>query len=294
MAQTPFAGIFPYLVSPVDPDGSIREKPLRELVSSLIDAGVHGLTPLGSTGEFFYLTWEQRRRIVEIVLDEARGRVPVVPGVGSAATGEAVRQAREFEAMGADGILSILCAYFPLGPREARGYFASVAQSVSCPVVLYNNPRFSGFAFTPDLLEELCGIPNIRYYKDAAGDTGKLLEIANRVGGRLKLFSASAHVPVFVMMLGGVGWMSGPACLIPRQSVRLYNLCVQKRWEEAMELQRRLWDMNRLFQKYGLARCVKAGLELQGFDVGGPIPPNAPLSVEAKMEIAGVLRALQP
>ena len=83
MQDRKFAGIFPYLVSPVDEDGTVREEVLRALVDHLIDFGVHGLVPLGSTGEFFYLDWEQRKRIVEIVLDETAGRVPVIPGVAS-------------------------------------------------------------------------------------------------------------------------------------------------------------------------------------------------------------------
>ena len=103
-----FSGIFPYIVSPVGERGEILEEPLRRMVSHLIGCGVHGLTPLGSTGEFYYLSWEQKRRIVEIVLDENQNRVPVVAGVTSSNNMEACRQAREFEAGGVDGVGSIV------------------------------------------------------------------------------------------------------------------------------------------------------------------------------------------
>lgn len=287
-----FHGIFPYLVSPVDENGDVMEQPLRKLVSHLISCGVHGLTPLGSTGEFFYLSREQKRRIVEIVVDETAHRVPVVAGVASSNIREAVSQAEEFERIGVDGILSVLNVYFPLGEQEVLQYFCSVARGVSCPVVLYNNPKFSHFEMNVGLIESLSRVENIQYYKDATGNTGNLLSIMNRVGEKVKVFSASAHVPVFVMMLGGVGWMSGPACVIPTESVRLYELCREKKWDEAMALQRKLWSINRVFQKYNLAACIKAGLEMQGFAVGAPVPPNREVDMAGKQEIAAALESL--
>ena len=287
-----FHGIFPYLVSPVNEDGTIREESLRRLVEHLIGRGVHGLTPLGSTGEFFYLNWEQRRELVRIVVDQTAGRVPVVAGVGCASVHESIRQARELERLGVDGILSILTVYFPLKQEEVYRYFADTARAVDCQVVLYNNPRFTGFELSVDTLVRLSRLPNVNYYKDASFNTGKLLELSQQVGDRLKIFSASAHVPVFVSMLGGAGWMSGPACLVPAESVELYQLCAEARWEEAMALQRRLWQLNTAFQKYGLAACVKAGLNMQGFDVGLPVPPVAPLGPEALGDIRSVLERL--
>ena len=290
--NTDFHGIFPYLVSPVNPDGSIREESLRRLTEHLIACGVHGLTPLGSTGEFFYLSWEQKREIVRIVLDQAAGRVPVVAGVGCSSVRESAAQAAELERMGVDGILSILNVYFPLSQQSVYQYFAETARAVSCQVVLYNNPKFTGFEIPVDTLARLSQLPNINYYKDASANTGKLLELSTQVGDQLRIFSASAHVPVFVMMLGGVGWMAGPACLIPRQSVRLYELCAARQWEEAMALQRRLWGLNAAFQRYGLAACIKTGLNLQGFDVGGPVPPLAPLDQEGERHVRAVLEEL--
>jgi 4-hydroxy-tetrahydrodipicolinate synthase len=111
----------------------------------------------------------------------------------------------------------------------------------------------------------------------------------NRLGDRLRFFSASAHIPLFVMMLGGVGWMSGPACVVPRQSVTLFELARARRWEEALHFQKRLWRINDLFQKHALAACIKAALELQGFAVGVPIPPQQPLAGVALEEVRTAL-----
>ena len=122
MAGKEFAGVFPYLVSPVDPRGAVKEDVLRKLVAHLLQSGVHGLTPLGSTGEFAYLTWEQRKRVVEVVVDSAAGKVPVVAGVAHTSNREAARQAKEMEKIGADGILAIMDSYFPV---PAEGVVAS-------------------------------------------------------------------------------------------------------------------------------------------------------------------------
>lgn len=287
-----FCGVFPYLVSPMNADGTVKEEVLRDLVEYLIQKGVHGLTPLGSTGEFSYLTWSQRKRIVEIVVDAANGRVPVVAGVSHASIAESSRQAKEFEEIGVDGILAIMEIYFPLKDAQVYDYFAGIASAVNCPVVLYTNPSFQSNELTLDVIERLAAIPNIEYIKDASGNMGKLMTIVNKVGDRIKVFSASANIPLFVMMLGGVGWMAGPACIIPEQSIKLYDLAKEKKWDEGMEYQKKLWDINRSFQKYSLAPCIKAVLEIQGFAVGDPIPPLKPLSQNDKEELKRILSTL--
>lgn len=291
MVLSNFCGIFPYLVSPMNTDGTIKEAVLRDLIEHLIQKGVHGLTPLGSTGEISYLTWPQRKRIVEIVVNAAKGRVPVVAGVSHASIAEASKQAREFEEIGVDGILAVMETYFPLNDAQIYDYFAEIARVVSCPVVLYTNPKFQTTELNLDVIEKLAAIDNIEYIKEASGNTGKLMTIVNKIGNKIKIFSASAHVPLFVMMLGGVGWMAGPACIIPEQSIKLYELTQEKKWDEGMEYQKKLWDINRSFQKYGLAPCIKAALEIQGFAVGDPIPPLKPLSQHDKEELKKILLA---
>ncbi|MGZ8155021.1 MAG: dihydrodipicolinate synthase family protein [Burkholderiales bacterium] len=297
MTHDGFHGVFPYLVSPVDERGRVKEPVLTRLVNDLIVAGVHGVTPLGSTGEFAYLNREQRHRIVEVVVQATRGRVPVVAGVASTTIMDAVEQVRAYEALGVDGILAILEAYFPLTEEGVVAYFSAIAGATALPVVLYTNPQFQRSDLALPAIERLSRIDNIRYLKDASSDTGRLLTIINAVGDRIRVFSASAHIPVCVMLIGGVGWMAGPACVVPRQSVQLYDLCGSGKWEEAMRLQRSLWRMNRVFAKYNLAACIKGGLELQGYEVGAPLPPQAPLTEAGRTEIKGVLAdlgALEP
>jgi 4-hydroxy-tetrahydrodipicolinate synthase len=137
-----FHGVFPYLVSPIDASGRVLTDVLGRLANDLIANGVHGLTPLGSTGEFAYLDREQRTTVVRATIEAAAGRVPVVAGVASTATDDAVAQAKSYQRLGADGILAILEAYFPVRDAQVEAYFRAIADAVDIPVVLYTNPQF--------------------------------------------------------------------------------------------------------------------------------------------------------
>jgi 4-hydroxy-tetrahydrodipicolinate synthase len=265
-----FHGVFPYLVSPVDADGHIRMGVLGRLCDDLIKSGVHGLTPLGSTGEFAYLNNEQRAAVVHTTIEAAGGRVPVVAGVASTSTLDAVAQAEVYQKLGADGILAILEAYFPLGDAQVESYFRAIADAVDIPVVIYTNPQFQRSDLTLDVIARLAEHPRIQYIKDASTNTGRLLSIMNRCGDSIKVFSASAHIPAAVMLIRGVGWMAGPACLIPRQSV----------------------ELNEAFARYNLAACIKAGLAIQGYEVGDPVAPQAALTADERRAVEAVLREI--
>jgi 4-hydroxy-tetrahydrodipicolinate synthase len=282
-------GVFPYLVSPVDENGRVRRDVLAQLVEHLIDAGVHGLTPLGSTGEFAYLDTDQKLEIVEVVVQAARGRVPVIAGVASTTTRGGANLARQAMALGADGVLAILEAYFPVSDDGVEEYFRAIAEATPAPVVLYTNPQLRRSDLSLPVIERLSAVPNIRYIKDASTNTGRLLSIITATGGRMGVFAASSHIPACVMLIGGVGWMAGPACLVPRQSVALYEAARRGDWKEAMRLQRKLWAVNQAFSKYALAACIKGGLELQGFDVGVPIAPQQRLTEDGFREMRSVL-----
>ena len=287
-----FHGVFPYLVSPVSPEGKIDRAVLARLCEDLIAAGVHGLAPLGSTGEFAYLSAGQRREIVEVVVQTARDRVPVIAGVAATTTADAVQQTGVYQELGCAGILAILEAYFPLADDDVHDYFAAIAGATDLPVVLYTNPNFQRADLNLPVLRRLAKIPNISYLKDASNNTGRLLTIMNELGADLQVFAASAHIPACVMMIGGIGWMAGPACVAPAQSVRLYEACRAGDWEQAMALQRPLWSLNQAFAKYNLAACIKGGLAMQGYLVGDPILPQAALSDAGQRDVRAVLELI--
>lgn len=288
-----FGGIIPYLVTPMDSDGGINVAELQRLSRHLIEQGVHGLTPLGSTGECAYLSLSDRYLVVESVIDASDRRVPVVPGVSSMSVKGAIEQTRAFERMGADGIVLTLDSYFPLSSEEVKSYFLRVADATELPIIIYTNPNFQKVDLSTQLIAELSEHPGFVGLKDASSNTGRLLSLADRCRPGFGLYAASSHIAVSVMMLGGKGWFAGPACVLPRESALLFVLCQEKRWDDAMALQKVLWRFNEAFAAYNLAACIKAALELQGFEVGNPVEPQSPLPQRARDHIAQILADVQ-
>jgi 4-hydroxy-tetrahydrodipicolinate synthase len=291
---SPFKGVIPYLATPIDHDGDLREDVLRRLCNDLVSKGVHGLTPLGSTGEFAYLNRAQRTRVVEVTVEASSGRVPVIAGVASTSTSDAMGQAKAYSSLGVAGLVVVLETYFPLKDSEVERYFLSIADATSLPIILYTNPNFQRTDLSISVIERLSRHQNIVGIKDASTNTGRLMSIMDRCDGRIDVFAASSHIPAAVMMIGGKGWFAGPACVIPQQSVRLYDLCMGRRWDEAVELQRRLWRFNELFARFNLAACVKSALEDQGYEMGAPIAPQSALSKDERDLIASVVSQIGP
>lgn len=164
-----------------------------------------------------------------------------------------------------------------------------MAEATDGPVVLYTNPQFQRSDLSIPVMSRLSELPNVRHVKDASTNTGRLLSIMNATSGRMRVFAASSHIPACVMLIGGVGWMAGPACVVPRQSVDLYDLASQGNWMAAMKLQRELWALNQAFAKYSLAACIKGALQIQGFEVGDPLPPQAALDEAGRSDVRGIL-----
>ena len=289
---TDLHGVIPYLPSPTMADGAIDRDALARLCRHLIEQGVHGLTPLGSTGEFAYLDVARRRAVVETSVEAAAGRVPVIAGVASTTTADAVAQAKDWAAIGADGILAVLEAYFPVSEQGVVDYFTAIADANDLPVTLYTNPNFQRSDLSLPAIEKLSAHPNIHYLKDASTNTGRLLSVINRCGDRLGVFAASSHITAAVMLIGGRGWLAGPSCLMPKQSVRLYELCREGAWPDAMALQREMWAVNEVFARYNLVGAVKAGLKLQGFDCGDPLPPQSTLTPEQVSHVETALKSV--
>jgi 4-hydroxy-tetrahydrodipicolinate synthase len=287
--MTEYRGVFPYLPTPLDEQGSVKKDVLAHLCEDLLQAGVHGFAVLGSTGEFAYLNEEQKFDAVKHTVAAVRKRVPVVAGVASTSTKEAVKQAQAYERLGADSILVVLESYFPLNEQQVESYFSAVADSVNVPVIIYTNPQFQKTDLSLEVIARLSEHPQIQYVKDASNNTGRLLSILTRCEG-IRIFAASSHIPAAVMLIGGFGWMAGPACILPRASVKLYNLCSEKRWEEAVALQRKLWRVNEAFAKFNLAACIKAGLTMQGYEVGDPVLPQSPISPIGMTTLRGILQ----
>jgi 4-hydroxy-tetrahydrodipicolinate synthase len=273
--MTDLHGVFPYLVSPIDPSGKIRTEVLGRLCDDLIKAGVHGLTPLGSTGEFAISTEPARGGGADH--DRGGEGVPVIAGVASTSTTD-LRAGQGLRARGRRHPLWRRICPTPVNPGSAL-------LPSRHPVVIYTAIQRS---ISLDVIERLAAHP-ASATSGCLTNTGRVVDLG-RCGDAIRVFSASAHIPAAVMLIGGVGWMAGPACIIPRQSVELYNLCKAKRWDEPMALQRKLWRINEAFARFNLAACIKAGLEIQGYAVGDPVPPQAALTADQRRIVEAALR----
>ena len=184
--------------------------------------------------------------------------------------------------------------YFPLSVKQLASMIIEVGNNIpDKEIILYSNPKYMHYSFPIELFENINGCSNIDGYKDASGNTGFLLSIKERYGDRFRIFSASAHIPLFVFELGGVGWMAGPACIVPKSSVRLFGLAKEGRLDEALALQRRMWAVNAAFAKYDLAACIKGVLNAQGYDFGNPVPPLEALPADTAMRLSELAASLE-
>lgn len=264
-------GVFPYLATALRADGSLQADAQATLVRRVLDAGVHGVTPLGSTGEYPYLRRSVRRATIEAVVGEVAGAVPVVAGIGGLDAAEAADEARDAQRAGADGLLAILQAYFPISDDGIVAWFERVAAATDLPVVVYHHPIFCNLRLSVPTIERLAAIENVRYVKESSG-TSTIFEHSPQLRERgVELFAATAFSPTASMLFGAVGWMSGPASVFPAFSVRHYELCRAGRWEDAVALEREFESVLQMFLSAGPAASVKALLRADGIDVGHPL-----------------------
>jgi 4-hydroxy-tetrahydrodipicolinate synthase len=285
-----FHGVFPAMVTPMTEGEEIDLAKLDALVEYLIGAGVHGLIPLGSTGEFYALTPQERRDVLATVVRTAAGRVPVVAGVNAAATREVVQYAREAEALGAAGLL-VAPPYYSL-PREDEllEHIRAVDRAVGIPIMLYNYPGRTGVDMKPDFLQRLAELKNVRYVKESTGETARISEIIHRCGDRLKVFCGCDTVVLESIVLGAAGWVAGIANVCAAEHMQLYRLLECKNYVAARDCFFRLQPLFSLIEGGGkFTQLVKAGCKLAGRDIG---PPRRPLLPPSEEELVALETAL--
>jgi len=217
-----FTGCGTALVTPFRSDFSLDEGALRQLVRRQVVAGVHFLVPCGTTGESPTLTNQERRRVVEITLEEAHGKVPVVAGAGGYDTAEVTRAAREYQTMGVDGILSVAPYYNKPTQEGLYQHFRFIADAVSLPILLYNVPGRTGVNIEPATVKRLSAIDTIVGIKEASGNISQMASIAALVPEHFVILSGDDAITLPLFALGGRGVISVASNEIP---VEMANLC---------------------------------------------------------------------
>ena len=284
-------GILSALATPFTPGGAeIEESGLRELVDGSIEAGIHGLIPCGSTGEFFVLTRDERKRVSEIVMDQARGRVPVVPHTGSCSTAEAIDLSRHAESIGADGVMVVQPYYEAPSLDEIVGYYKDISDAIHIPIMVYNNPAGTGVNPGAEFMGRIAReVPNVKYIKDSSGDLSQVSELLYSYGKEVTILNGWDTITYSGLALGTKGSVWGAANVMPRQCAGLFNLVAAGELVEARTLWDKMWPVNQFLVTEGYAASVKAGANLIGFHVGDPRLPYRPLSPAKKEELRRLL-----
>lgn len=270
MKKIEIKGIIPPIITPMNQDETIHEQELRNQVNRLIKAGIHGIFPCGTNGEGYALEEKEKFRVLEIVIEETRGRIPVYAGTGCITTKETIRQSKIAEKMGAD-VLSVITPYFAAASQEELyEHYKTLAQEVKIPIIMYNIPARTGNRLAPETVARLSEIENIAGVKDSSGNFDNLLQYIERTKKQkdFAVLSGNDSLILWNLMAGGTGGVAGCANVFPEVMVSIYEGFVENDLKKARNAQ----DSIRAFRdcfKYGNSNTViKAAVEFLGYPVG--------------------------
>jgi len=283
-------GIIPPMITPFDDDEKIDCKALKKMTNYLIDAGVHGVFPLGSTGENYGIDFDEKRKVIETVLEAANNRVPVYAGTGAITTKESVRLTEMASKIGGVDALSVITPYF-ITPNQDELYehYKSIASSTDLPIILYNNPGRTGVSISLDLILRLSKIDNIVGIKDSSGDMNQAAEIVRRTGSDFSVLSGRDTLIYGFLAYGAHGSVAATANIVPELVVSIYELYQKGEHQASLEAQFRLAPLRMAFSLGSFPVIMKEGLKLRGIDVGNALRPIQPLSVEAREKLKKIL-----
>ena len=288
-----FQGVFSAMVTPMTAAQEVDYETLASFAGYLVEAGVHGIIPLGSTGEYYALNAQEREAVVAATLDAVAGRVPVLVGTNAGSTRQVVEYSQQAQEQGADGLL-LAAPYYSLPTHdELLEHFRVIDAEVDIPIMLYNYPGRTGVDMTPDLVGRLAELDNVRYIKESTGDMTRVGEIIRRFGERITVFCGCDTLAYESFLMGAAGWVGGVVNVLPKQHVELFDLAVSRKdLPAARELYYGLLPVLALMEAGGkYTQFVKAGCELMGRPVG---PPRQPLTPPGPEEIASLAETLRP
>jgi 4-hydroxy-tetrahydrodipicolinate synthase len=289
---TRFHGVFTALVTPMKANGEVHLPKLERLVEHQILQGIHGLIPLGSTGEFYALSPGERQQVLETTVAAAAGRVPVVAGANAGSTREVVGFARQAEQLGCAGVLLAAPYYSLPTPDELFLHFRAVNDAIGIPIMLYNYPGRTGVDMVPEFIARLAELDNVRYVKESTGEMARITTLMRLCGERLGVFCGCDTIALESFMVGALGWVGGVANVLPASHAKLYELAaVSKDYVRARKLFFEMLPTLELMEGGGrYTQWVKAACGIMGYDCG---PPRQPLGVATKAELAQLRQALR-
>jgi dihydrodipicolinate synthase/N-acetylneuraminate lyase len=290
------SGIFTPTLVPLDARGRINETELRRFVSWLIERGVHGLYPNGSTGEFTRFTAEERRRIVEITCDECAGRVPVLAGAAEANVNETIGACEAYHQMGAQAVAIVSPFYYRLSAESVYAYFAEIANHTPIDVTLYNIPMFASPIDVPTIRRLALEFPRVVGIKDSSGDLAFMMRMISAVRPHRPEFSFLTGweaVLAPMLMIGCDGGTNASSNAVPEVTRRIYELAREGKYEEAMKWNFRILELfDAMLYPFEFPDGFRAAAEFRGFDFGRSRQPQTPAQQSDREVLARVLQCI--
>ncbi|UFT98785.1 4-hydroxy-tetrahydrodipicolinate synthase [Radiobacillus kanasensis] len=284
-------GIIPALVTPFDEAGKVNEAILRKLVRNTLEAGCHGVFGLGSNGEFFSLSAEEKLQIARVVVEEVQGRVPVYMGTGGNSTIETIALTNEMEKVGVTAV-SIITPYFvKLSDQEILSHYKSIAKETKLPIILYNIPGLTGNTISPKVVEELAKVSNIVGVKDSSGSFDNVLQYIQYESESFSVLVGTDSLILPTLMAGGSGAIAATANLLPKVVVSIYENWNKGNLLDAERAQEKLAPIRFAFKKGTLPSVLKDSINQSGLVVGNPRMPVLPVTEKVKSEIGSIITA---
>jgi 4-hydroxy-tetrahydrodipicolinate synthase len=282
-------GIIAYPITPFDEAG-IDVARLTGLVDTMVNAGVHAIAPLGSTGESAYLSLDEWKTVVDTTIAAVAGRVPVVVGSSDLTTAGTVARAEYAQQAGATAVMVIPVSYWALNEREIVQHYTSVSDAISIPIMAYNNPATSGIDMPPALLHRMFeSIENVEMVKESTGDLQRMLDLKELSSGTLPFYNGSNPLVLQALLAGASGWCTAAPCLRPAPVIALYEAVAAGDPERATEIYEQLLPLLRFIVSKGLPPAVKSGLDILGEPAGVPRLPLLPLDSDDRTRLDLIL-----
>jgi 4-hydroxy-tetrahydrodipicolinate synthase len=290
--RTPFTGCGTALVTPFTRTGSLDEAAVRRLAVRQVDAGIHFLVPVGTTGESPTLTPTERVRIVQLLVDEVRGRVPILAGAGGYDTKEVIQAAAEMKAVGADGLLSVTPYYNKPTQEGLYQHYRALAESTTLPIILYNVPGRTGCNMEPSTVTRLAAIANIVGIKEASGNMAQICEVCRSVPPEFIVVSGDDVMTVPMMAVGARGVISVASNQIPAEMSQMVEVAERGDFAGARAIHERIMPLMQINFIESSPGPVKSAMAMMGLIEETYRLPLVPPRLESKEKINRVLKDL--
>ncbi|CBF84463.1 hypothetical protein AN9012.2 [Aspergillus nidulans FGSC A4] len=291
MSDLNLNGILVALVTPFTDDKTAIDEARLELhIKHMLDAGIHGLVPGGSTGEFTTLSLSERKQLTELCVRFAGGRVPVVAGTGATSTSEAVELAVHAKEVGAAAVMVVPPFYDPVNLQQLTELLAEIHEKSTLPIMYYNIPSASGLKLSPSEIAGLSRV-GVRWLKDTSGDAPAFTELVFGLSDQITALNGWDTLTFYGLAAGCPGGVWGAANIIPELAVELYEaVSIKKDLDKGKELWSKAWPICKFLESHNYAAAVKTGVELTGQATGGLRKPFALLGPELQEELKGLLK----